>query len=124
MINAAREMGIDAIELRHRNLISSSAMPYQTPGGYLYDTGDFRRVLETAIELTDWDGFETRKAEAETRGQRRGIGLALHCQRAGTFSERMEIRVDPNGLIAAHVGTLSTGQGHENMFDQMISCLL
>ncbi|NKB20739.1 MAG: molybdopterin-dependent oxidoreductase [Alphaproteobacteria bacterium] len=121
MSNAAREMGIDPIELRRRNLISPDVMPYQTPGGYLYDTGDFERVLDTAIELADWDGFETRKAKAENRGLRRGIGLALHCQRAGTFSERMEIRVDQDGLISAHVGTLSTGQGHETMFAQMIS---
>ena len=121
MSNAAREMGIDPIELRRRNLISSEAMPYQTPGGYLYDTGDFVKVLDTAIALADWDGFEKRKAEAEQYGRRRGIGLALHCQRAGTFSERMEIRVDQDGLISAHVGTLSTGQGHETMFAQMIS---
>ncbi len=121
MSNAAREMGIDPIELRRRNLISSEAMPYQTPGGYLYDTGDFVKVLDTAIALADWDGFEKRKTEAEQNGRRRGIGLALHCQRAGTFSERMEIRVDQDGLISAHVGTLSTGQGHETMFAQMIS---
>jgi len=121
MSNAAREMGIDPIELRRRNLISTEMMPYQTPGGYLYDTGDFAKVLDTAIELADWDGFETRKTEAEQYGRRRGIGLALHCQRAGTFSERMEIRVDQDGLISAHVGTLSTGQGHETMFAQMIS---
>jgi aerobic carbon-monoxide dehydrogenase large subunit len=121
MSNAAREMGIDPIELRRRNLISPDAMPYQTPGGYLYDTGDFERALDTAIELADWDGFETRKVKAEQHGRRRGIALALHCQRAGTFSERMEIRVDQDGLISAHVGTLSTGQGHETMFAQMIS---
>jgi carbon-monoxide dehydrogenase large subunit len=121
MSKAAGEMGIDPTELRRRNLISPEAMPYQTPGGYLYDTGDFGKVLDTAIELVDWDGFETRKAEAEQLGRCRGIGLALHCQRAGTFSERMEIRVDQDGLISAHVGTLSTGQGHETMFAQMIS---
>ena len=121
MEKAAREMGIDAIEMRRRNLIAPSQMPYQTPGGYVYDSGDFERVLDKAIELTDWRGFETRRAESEARGIRRGIGLALHCQRAGTFSERMEIRVAKNGLVALHVGTLSTGQGHETMFAQMVS---
>ncbi len=119
--NAAHEMGIDPIELRRRNLISPDAMPYQTPGGYLYDSGEFERALDTAIDLADWEGFKTRKAEAERHGLCRGIGLALHCQRAGTFSERMEIRVDQDGLVSAHVGTLSTGQGHETMFAQMIS---
>jgi len=118
---AAREMGIDPIELRRRNLIPPDAMPYRTPGGYLYDSGDFEKVLDKAIVLSDWAGFETRRAESEARGLRRGIGLALHCQRAGTFSERMEIRVAPDGSVALHVGTLSTGQGHETMFAQMVS---
>lgn len=118
---AAREMGIDPVDMRRRNLIPSSAMPYQTPGGYIYDSGDFERVLDKALELADWNGFEKRRTEAETHGLRRGIGLALHCQRAGTFSERMEIRVGQDGSVALHVGTLSTGQGHETMFAQMVS---
>jgi len=121
MNNAAREMDIDPIELRRRNLIPRDSMPYQTPGGYLYDTGDFNAVLQKTIDLVDWNGFEDRKARARKDGQLRGIGLAIHCQRAGTFSERMEIRVDQDGCVAAHLGTLSTGQGHETMFTQMIS---
>jgi aerobic carbon-monoxide dehydrogenase large subunit len=118
---SAREMGIDPIDMRRRNLIPPSAMPYQTPGGYVYDTGDFETVLDRALELSDWNGFATRRAETEQRGLRRGIGLALHCQRAGTFSERMEIRIGQDGSAALHVGTLSTGQGHETMFAQMVS---
>ena len=121
MNDAAREMNMDPIDLRRRNLIPRDSMPYQTPGGYLYDTGDFNAVLQKSIDLVDWNGFEDRKARAKKDGQLRGIGLALHCQRAGTFSERMEIRVDQDGCIAAHLGTLSTGQGHETMFTQMIS---
>jgi hypothetical protein len=58
---------------------------------------------------------------SEKRGMRRGIGMAMHCQRAGQASERMEIRVDPNGSVALYVGTFSTGQGHETMFAQMVS---
>jgi carbon-monoxide dehydrogenase large subunit len=121
MEKAAGEMGMDAIDVRRRNLIPSSDMPYQTPGGYVYDSGDFEKVLDKAIELADWQGFETRKSEAEQHGLRRGIGLALHCQRAGTFSERMEIRIAQNGAAELHVGTLATGQGHETMFAQMVS---
>jgi carbon-monoxide dehydrogenase large subunit len=121
MEKAAREMGIDPVDLRRRNLIAPSAMPYQTPGGYVYDSGNFERVLDQGLVLADWEGFEARRAESEERGLRRGIGLALHCQRAGTFSERMEIRVAHDGSVALHVGTLSTGQGHETMFAQMVS---
>jgi len=118
---SAREMGIDPIDMRRRNLIPPSAMPYQTAGGYIYDSGDFETVLDRALELSDWNGFASRRAETEQRGLRRGIGLALHCQRAGTFSERMEIRIGQDGSAALHVGTLSTGQGHETMFAQMVS---
>ncbi len=116
---ASREMGIDPVEIRRRNLIRPSAMPYKTPGVYVYDSGEFERVLGKTLELADWTGFAARRAETEMRGLRRGIGIGMHCQRAGTFSERMEIRVAPNGSVALHVGTMSTGQGHETMFAQM-----
>ena len=116
---AAREMGIDPVEMRRRNLIHPSAMPYKTPGGFVYDCGEFERVLDKALELADWTGFSKRRAESERHGQLRGIGLALHCQRAGNQSERMEIRVLQNGSVALHVGTHSHGQGHETAFAQM-----
>jgi len=118
---AARELGIDPVEMRRRNLIPSSAMPYKTPGGNVYDCGDFEHVLDKALRLADWEGFHKRRADSEQRGLRRGIGLAMHCQRAGNQSERMEIRVAQNGSVALHVGTVSTGQGHETMFAQMAS---
>jgi carbon-monoxide dehydrogenase large subunit len=118
---AARELNIDPIELRRRNIIPPSAMPYQTPGGYTYDSGEFENVLDKAIALADWKNFPSRRAESSERGLRRGIGLALHCQRAGNQPERMEIRVAPNGTLALHVGTHSHGQGHETVFAQMMS---
>ncbi len=118
---AAREMNLDPIALRRRNLIRPAEMPYRTPGGNVYDCGDFELVLDQALALADWPGFAARRRLSEQRGVRRGIGLAMHCQRAGTFSERMEIRVAETGSIAVYVGTLSTGQGHETMFAQMVS---
>ncbi|MSQ70211.1 MAG: xanthine dehydrogenase family protein molybdopterin-binding subunit [Betaproteobacteria bacterium] len=118
---AAHEMGIDAVAIRRRNLIPASAMPYRTPGGYLFDSGEFEQVLDKALQLADWNGFPLRRAASEQRGLRRGIGLAMHCQRAGSQSERMEIRVAQDGSVALHAGTLSTGQGHETMFAQMAS---
>ena len=118
---AAREMGIDVVEMRRRNLIPSSAMPYQTPGGYVFDSGDFRAALDRALELADWKGFAARRAESERRGLKRGIGIGMHCQRAGSLSERMEIRFAQSGVVSLHVATVSTGQGHETSFGQMIS---
>ncbi|MFM9968639.1 MAG: xanthine dehydrogenase family protein molybdopterin-binding subunit [Burkholderiales bacterium] len=116
---ASREMGIDVIEMRRRNLIAQSAMPYRTPGGNVYDCGNFEAVLDGAIQLSNWHGFAARRAVSEQQGLLRGIGLAMHCQRAGNQSERMEIRMASNGSVGLYVGTLSTGQGHETMFAQM-----
>jgi carbon-monoxide dehydrogenase large subunit len=109
---AAREMRIDPVEMRHRNLVRPAAMPYKTPGGDVLDSGDFELVLDKALALADRQGFAARRAASEKRGLRRGIGVAMHCQRAGQASERMEIRVDPTGAVALYVGTFSTGQGH------------
>src|SRR5260221_11329449 len=110
--------------MRRRNLIPASAMPYRTPGGYVFDSGEFAAVLDKALELADWQGFARRRTESERRGKRRGIGLALHCQCAGSQSERMGIRVAQHGSLALHAGTLSTGQGHETACGQMISIWL
>ena len=118
---AASEMGIDRVALRRLNLIPVSAMPYKTPGGNVYDGGNFEHVLNRALQLSDWNGFSKRREDSARRGLNRGIGLAMHCQRAGNQSERMEIRVASNGSVALHVGTLSTGQGHETRFSQMAS---
>jgi aerobic carbon-monoxide dehydrogenase large subunit len=117
---AAREMSIDPVTLRRRNLIRPAAMPYKTPGGNIYDTGDFEPILDQALQLSRWDSFAVRRRESARQGRLRGIGIAMHCQRAGSQSERMEIRVTPNGGVLVYSGTFSTGQGHETMFAQMI----
>ena len=118
---AARELKVDRVSLRRRNLIRPAAMPYKTPGGNIYDSRDHEKVLPRALDRSDWSGFAGRRAESKQRGLCRGIGLALHCQRAGSQSERMEIRISPDGGIIIYAGTLSTGQGHETMFAQMVS---
>ncbi len=121
MDRAARELHIDPIELRRRNLIRPADLPFKTPSGRIYDCGDFENVLNKTLTLADVPGFAERRAASERRGLKRGLGLAMHCAFAGRFSERMEIRVAENGTVAAHVGTCATGQGHETMFGQMVS---
>ena len=118
---ASRAMKIDGVEIRRRNLIPPAAMPYRTAGGHLYDCGEFERMLDDALALADWGGFPARRSASAARGALRGIGLAMHCEFSGMQSERMEIRVDSNGSLAIHVGTMGTGQGHETMYAQMIS---
>jgi len=118
---AAREMDLDPIAIRRKNLVPASAMPYRTPGGHTYDTGDFRLMLDMALKTAEWDGFSARRAHSQKNGRLRGIGIGMHCEFSGLQSERMEVRVDQNGSVTVYVGTIATGQGHETMYAQMVS---
>ena len=114
---AARELGIDRVELRRRNMVPPSAMPHQTPVGKTYDSGDFVRVLDAALAKMDWQGFEGRRRDAEGRGKRRGLGLSYYLEATGGDpTERAEIRFADDGFVDVYVGTQSTGQGHETAY--------
>ena len=114
---AARELGLDPAELRRRNFVPPSAMPHKTPVGKTYDSGDFGRVLDTALATMDWSGFPARRAEAARRGRRRGIGMSYYLEATGGApTERAEIRFAEDGFVDVFVGTQSTGQGHETAY--------
>ncbi len=117
---AARELGIDRVELRRRNMVPPSAMPYSTPVGKTYDSGDFRIVLDAALARIDYAGFAARRAAAAARARRRGIGLAYYLEATGGDpTERAEIRFAEDGFVDVYVGTQSTGQGHETAYVQL-----
>ena len=117
---AARELGIDPAELRRRNMVEPAAMPFTSAMGKTYDSGDFRRVLDTALKQIDWAGFPARQAEATRRGKKRGIGLAYYLEATGGGpTERAEIRFAEDGFVDLYVGTQSTGQGHETAYVQL-----
>lgn len=119
---AARELGIDRIEFRRRNMVPPSAMPHSTPVGKKYDSGDFRKVLDTAVEKIGYGDFAARKAEAKARGKRRGLGIAYYLEATGGDpTERAEIRFADDGGVDVYVGTQSTGQGHETAYVQLVS---
>ena len=118
---AARNSGLDRIELRRHNLIPESAMPYRNPMGMVYDSGAYHTVMERTLALADWDGFPARRAEAAARGRCRGIGLANYVDTAtGVPRERAEVTVLPEGTVEVVIGTVSQGQGHETSFAQLI----
>lgn len=119
---AARRHGFDRVALRRRNLVPASAMPYRNPFGLVYDSGDYPAVLDSALALADWRGFEARRAEARRRGRYRGIGIGHYIElNSGAPRERAEMRVLPEGRIDVVVGTLSAGQGHETSFAQVVA---
>ncbi|MBX6373759.1 MAG: xanthine dehydrogenase family protein [Acetobacteraceae bacterium] len=126
---AADEMGIDRIELRRRNLIPREAMPFRTGLDYTYDSGDFARNMEMALEAADWAGFPARREEARRRGRLRGIGLANAIESAGgphrgPMEEAAEIRFDSGGSVTLLMGSHNHGQGHETVFRQIAASRL
>jgi aerobic carbon-monoxide dehydrogenase large subunit len=117
---AARELGIDKVELRRRNMVPPEAMPHSTPVGKSYDSGDFRHVLDAATKHMDYAGFPSRKAAAAATGKRRGLGLAYYLEATGGDpTERAEIRFADDDFVDVYVGTQSTGQGHETAYVQL-----
>lgn len=119
---AAAELGIDRIELRRRNLHTRRGESWTSPLGLPYDCGDYHAVLASAAALGDWEGFAARKAEAARRGNYRGIGIANYLELTGGYPrERTEITVKPEGRVEVVIGTLSSGQGHETSFAQLIT---
>ena len=129
MDEAARKLNMDAVELRRRNYIPPSAMPYNTtanwtvgaPVGWTYDSGDFARLTDRAVELADWPGFPKRKQQSEATGRLRGRALIYYLEDSGVFNERMEIRFDPSGMATIVAGTHSHGQGHATTYAQLAS---
>ena len=119
---AARDFGFDRVELRRRNLVAPQAMPYANPLGLTYDSGDYASAMESALAMADWHGFAARRQEARARGRYRGIGVANYIEvTSGAPRERAEITVMPEGRIDVVIGTLSSGQGHETSFAQLIT---
>jgi aerobic carbon-monoxide dehydrogenase large subunit len=117
---AAHELGFDPLELRRRNLVASSDMPYVNPIGAVYDSGEYAKNMDMVLELSDWDGFVARKAGSAARGRLRGMGLANYVESStGAPRERAEITVKPDGEIDLVIGTQPSGQGHETSFSQV-----
>src|SRR6516165_947369 len=118
---AARELNLDPIELRLRNMIPAAAMPYQTALGPNYDCGEFAKNMETALAAADHAGFAARREESKKRGMLRGIGLANAVEAAaGPVPEYAEIRFNPGGTAMLLMGTKAHGQGHETAFKQIL----
>ena len=118
---AAVVLNIDPIELRRRNFIPKSKMPYTNSSGIVYDSGDFAQVTDNCLKLADYKGFAARRAESKRNGKLRGWGLAYFVEEAAIFNERMDLRFDPSGNVTIVAGTHSHGQGHATAYAQMVS---
>ena len=120
--DTARELGVDPVELRRKNLIPPSAMPYRNALGATYDCGDFPTSMEKALKLGDVASFTVRREEARQRGKLRGLGLVNAIeQAAGPQPEFAEIRFAPSGSATVLMGSKNQGQGHETTFKQILN---
>ena len=118
---AAREMGLDAIELRRRNHILPGMMPYKAPSTMEYDSGDFPAVLDRALAAADWDGFAARKAASRAQGKLRGRGIGQYLEVTAPANNEMGgIRFEADGSVTIISGTLDYGQGHWTPFAQVL----
>jgi carbon-monoxide dehydrogenase large subunit len=118
---AAAELGMDPAELRRRNYVPPSAMPFKTGLTFTYDSGEFEKNMDLALDLADRKGVKARKAEARKRGKLLGFGLSNTIERAGAPStEGAEVRFDRSGSLILFSGSNSQGQGHETVFKQLV----
>ena len=123
--HTARELGLDKLDLRRRNLLAPSEMPYATGLGLRYDSGDFPAMLDTALSRADAAGFIDRQTTAKNRGKLRGLGWAHYCERvAGSWGEHGWLELRPDGRITVLVGTMSNGQGHQTAYAQLVAAQL
>ena len=119
---AARDLDIAPDALRRRNLIKPKAMPYKTPTGKIYDSGDFAGAMARAQEVADWNGFGKRAAASKRAGKLRGIGIATYVEACGNNGpETANIRLEPDGGVTVLIGSQSTGQGHATSYAQLVA---
>ena len=119
---AARVTGIDRIELRRRNLITPAMMPYQTPVGTTYDSGDFAAIVDAALARADAAGFSTRRARSAAAGKRRGLGISCFLEIAGGQpGEGAGISFPGSSRLLLAIGVHPSGQGHATLYRRLVA---
>ena len=122
---AAQRLNLDRVEIRRRNLVASNTAGYTNAMGLTYDRGAYEKTMDLALAQADWVGFVARRAQAASFGRLRGIGVANYIEIAsGIPRERAELTISPDGHVEVVIGTLSSGQGHETSFAQVVTTLL
>lgn len=122
---AAQELALDRVEIRRRNLVQRSMFPYRSAMGLNYDSGDFEGNMNRALALADWAGFAVRREASLNKGKLRGIGLANYIEApVGAPRERIEMTVQPDGVVDIVSGTQTQGQGHATTFAQVVASQL
>lgn len=116
---AAVELGVDAIDLRRRNVVPREAFPFRTPLGFTYDSGDYAGALDAALALAAVSAERAERTRARAERRLRGIGVALYVERVGPGWESAAVTVEPDGRVVCRTGSSPHGQGHETTFAQL-----
>ena len=117
---ASRELGISQDEIRRRNFIPANAFPYKVPLGMTYDSGEYVRLMDLALDRADYAGFDKRRAESASRGKLRGLGMSYYIEACGGGpTEFTLMSLDENGRVLIQSGSQNNGQGHETIFSQL-----
>ena len=131
----AKELGLSPVEVRMKNMISPEEMPWTTPIGVLYDSGDYRSNLQRTLSLASYDKLREEAKRMRARGRLVGIGIACYVEYTAPSSDRLQgplgwavggweschLSVDPSGKVSARLGTASQGQAHETVFAQIVA---
>ena len=122
MDEAARQIGMDRIELRRRNFIAPSQMPYTNPMAQVYDSGKFEQVMNHGLAVANWAGFDAREVVSKQRGKWRGLGIATFLEWTGgnVFQERVTVAVKPEGVIEVFSAVQAMGQGIATTLAQLV----
>ncbi|MEP0324970.1 xanthine dehydrogenase family protein molybdopterin-binding subunit [Bauldia litoralis] len=116
-----RETGLGPVEIRRRNFIQPEALPYETQGGRIYDSGEFDGHLDQALTVSDYTGFEERAAASKANGKLRGFGIGTYVEAcAFPGSEEATVRLEQDGTVTLLIGTQTNGQGHATAYSQFI----
>ncbi|MEO8628279.1 MAG: xanthine dehydrogenase family protein molybdopterin-binding subunit, partial [Betaproteobacteria bacterium] len=122
MDQAAADLKMDSAELRRRNLIQPEAMPYTTPMGEVFDSGDFPNMMSRILKQSDWQGFEQRRDESKSRGQLRGRALSSFLEWTGVVHEEtIDMHIEADGRVVVYTAMQAMGQGIETSYVQIIA---
>jgi carbon-monoxide dehydrogenase large subunit len=122
MDEAARQTGIDRIELRRRNFVRPEQMPYTNAMAQVYDVGEFEKIMDEGLDLADWSGFEKRAAQSRAHGKVRGLGIStfLEWTSGMAFEERVTVEVKADGVIEVFSAVNQMGQGIATTLAQLV----
>lgn len=131
----AKRLGLDSVEIRLRNMLEPSELPWTTPIGVVYDTGNYKDVLKRTLKLAQYEELRKEKERARNQGRFLGLGIATYVEYTAPGSSRLQgplgwavggwescrLTADPSGKVTAHLGMAGQGQAHETVFAQVIS---